>query len=74
MAKVKFKWQFEIDENDLVIKLNDGINTILDIQHETFHMHLANKLVEIMYHEKVMGTKTDVIGFDEIQKAYELKK
>jgi hypothetical protein len=72
----KFTWHFKIsaDQEDLVIMLNGGVNVMIEINHETFHMHLAHKLNEILFHEHMYGTKTEILGMDAIQKAFELKK
>ena len=71
MAKVKFQWTFKIDmaERDLEIWLNDGVNCIIDIDHENYHMHLSNKLTEILYHEHVYGTKTCISKFENLEEA-----
>jgi hypothetical protein len=51
MTKVKFNWEFKIseDQEDLIVLLNGGVNCMIEIKHETFHKHLADKFFEIMY-------------------------
>jgi hypothetical protein len=46
MKKTTFNWMFKIseDQEDLVIMLNGGVNVMLEINHQTFHKHLADKL------------------------------
>ena len=75
MAKVKFQWIFKLDaeEKELEIWLNDGVNCIILIHHENYHMHLANKLTEILYHEHVYGTKTCISKFQVLERANEIK-
>jgi len=76
MTKVKFTWQFKIsDDNEfLEIYLNDGLNVMIEINHPSFHLHLSQKLSEILWHEHDCGTKTVVFGLDAIQKAESIKK
>jgi hypothetical protein len=71
----KFNWQFKIseDQEDLMIMLNGGVNVMIEIKHESFMKHLANKLAEIIHHEHVFGTKTDVSSMDAVYKAIEMR-
>ena len=75
MVKVKFNWDFKIseDQEDLVISLNGGLNCLIEIHHENFMKHLAEKLAEIIHHEHVYGTKTDVSSMNAIYKAIEMR-
>lgn len=75
MKKVIFNWKFKIsdDQEDLEVYLNGGINVILEIKHQTFYKHLANKLNEILHHEQAFGTKTNVRGFSEVERAKAIK-
>jgi hypothetical protein len=75
MAKVKFNWSFRIsnDQEDLEIWLNDGVNSLIEIKHETFMTHLANKLAEIIHHEHIHGTKTDISSMNAIYQAIEMR-
>ena len=75
MTKVKFNWEFKIseDQEDLIVLLNGGVNCMIEIKHETFHKHLADKFFEIMYHEQELGTKTIVSKMQTIVKACEIK-
>ena len=74
MAKVKFTWWFRLsnDKTELEIFLNDNVNSIIEIAHENFNMHLANKLHEILIHEHEVGTKTDVRGLGHVERAKEM--
>jgi hypothetical protein len=70
-TKVKFNWWFRLsnDEKELEVWLNDGVNCLIDIHHESFDTHLANKLMEILVHEHEMGTKTEITGLYHVERA-----
>jgi hypothetical protein len=75
MKKVIFNWKFDIseDKEDLVVYLNGGVNVMIEIKHQTFYKHLADKLNEILHHEQAFGTKTNVRGFEAVQRAKAIK-
>ena len=75
MRKAQFNWEFKIseDQEDLIINLNGGCNVMLEIKHQTFHKHLADKLKEILHHEHAFGTKTIVTGFNAVERAKEIR-
>ena len=66
---MKCNWAFKIswDQKYLEIHLNDGMNVMIEIQHENFHQFLAEKMTEIMVFEYQLGTRTR-----EVLKALEL--
>jgi hypothetical protein len=73
--KMKFEWWFRIsnDEKELEVWLNDGVNCLIDIHHPTFFEHLANKLQEINVHQFEMGTKTEITGLWNVEKAKQIR-
>lgn len=75
MVKTKFTWWFRIsnDEKDLEIWLNDGVNSLIEINHENFHMHLSNKLQEILMFQHEVGNKTEVRGLYHIEQAKQMR-
>lgn len=60
------------DKKELEIYLNDNVNSILEIEHKNFNMHLAHKLHEILIHEHEVGTKTEVRGLGHVERAKEM--
>jgi hypothetical protein len=71
MKKVKFLWDFEFnkEEKQLTVNLNDGCNCIIDLTYDTAFEHIANKLAEILKHEHYMGTKTEIFHLEQAYKA-----
>ena len=71
---MKCNWAFKIswDQKYLEIHLNDGMNVMIEIQHENFHQFLAEKMTEIMVFEYQLGTRTRVKNLSEVLKALEM--
>lgn len=60
--KVEYNWEIYIKGNDLIIELNGGINSILDMSHECFEDNKQKKKEEIIFFSQF--TKTSVKGID----------
>lgn len=71
MAKIKFRWELKVteDEQYLEVYLNDGLNCRINIFHREFYENTLNVLQSIMYAEHEHFTKTEVLGLDQIEKA-----
>jgi hypothetical protein len=75
MAKVKFKWTFNVaGENQVEVYLNNDINKIIFIEHPSFYENITDILTEINLFQFVHGTKTEIpqSSFNQLRKAYRL--
>jgi hypothetical protein len=74
--RVKFIWEFVYDEEFRVldVNLNGGNNRGIYIDHPDYYKFLNESLKEIMIYEHIVGNKTEVYGFEDLEKASKERK